>query len=117
MNCHDGGESAGRGSLIHKSGALVRVVRCGYPPPVSTTAGLGTCGGDLSGADIHAHYDQLLAAEGWQFEEDIAYSALGRIACYGKSDDRARVTSPGPGAGYTYAFSVAWELGRRPRCF
>lgn len=76
-----------------------------------------TYAGALSWADVHTHYDRLLAAERWRYEEDIAYSALGRVACYSKNDDRARVWSPGPGAGYLYSFGVEWELRGRPRCF
>jgi hypothetical protein len=74
-------------------------------------------------ADLRAHFDRVLAAEGWSFlrEEGVKDWGVdygGRLACYGKAQDRAHVWFPGRAdAGYTYSFSVAWQIGRRPPCF
>jgi hypothetical protein len=74
-------------------------------------------------ADLRSHFDRVLGADGWSFlgdkgvkEWDQDYG--GREACYGKGQDRAHVFFPGRvNAGYTYSFSIAWEIGRRPPCF
>jgi len=74
-------------------------------------------------ADLRAHFDRVLGAGGWLFLGERGLKEWGqdyggRVACYGKGQDRAQVFFPGRvDAGYTYSLSIAWEIARRPACF
>jgi len=74
-------------------------------------------------AELRSHFDRVLAADGWSFLGESGVKEWGqdyggRVACYGKEQDRAHVWFPGRvDAGYTYSFSIAWQIGRRPACF
>jgi hypothetical protein len=81
----------------------------------------GTFRGVLTWSDLRAHFDRVLGDDGWSFVREYGYTDSGvdsgaRVACYGKGNDRANIDSPGTRAGYTYSFSIAWELGRQPAC-
>jgi len=68
--------------------------------------------GAAAWVDLRSYFDRVLAADGWLFLEESNRLTGSHGACYGKGDDRAHLEVPDSPttAGYSYAFSIDWDL-------